>query len=283
VAFAMRGSGNFDADFKGGDLLVFSAKEKITPDQVRAALAHTDLQNSVIQAEHVGTKDLISVRTDYGHAEKVQAQLHQSLGSAGLTFEKAEHIGPLIGKELARNSAIALGLGLLGIFIYVSLRFETSFAFGSIIALAHDLIITIGIFSLSGRELSLIMVAAILTIAGYSINDKIVVFDRIREGARLREKGSFYEVINRSLNLTLARTILTGSTCLLATGALIVFGGPVIHDFALAMFIGIVSGIYSSHFISPGLAWWLGRHGLHHGSDSAPATKVTPAKSPVAA
>ncbi len=115
--------------------------------------------------------------------------------------------------------------------------------------------------ALLGRELTLPLVGALLTIAGYSINDKIVVFDRIREGARLREKGSFYEVINRSLNLTLARTILTGSTCLLATGALIVFGGPVIHDFSLAMFIGIMSGIYSSHFISPGLAWWLGKGG----------------------
>ena len=118
--------------------------------------------------------------------------------------------------------------------------------------------------ALLGRELTLPLVGALLTIAGYSINDKIVVFDRIREGARLREKGSFYEVINRSLNLTLARTILTGSTCLLATGALIAFGGPVIHDFSTAMFIGILSGIYSSHFISPGIAWWLGK--VSHGA-----------------
>jgi SecD/SecF fusion protein len=125
-----------------------------------------------------------------------------------------------------------------------------------------------------GRELTLPLVGAFLTIAGYSINDKIVVFDRIREGSRLREKGSFYEVINRSLNLTLARTIITGFTCLLATLALIVFGGPVIHDFSLAMFVGIASGIYSSHFISPGLAWWLGRHGT-----SAPATPTPPSSS----
>jgi len=128
--------------------------------------------------------------------------------------------------------------------------------------------------ALLGRELTLPLVGALLTIAGYSINDKIVVFDRIREGAKLREKGSFYEVINRSLNLTLARTILTGSTCLLATGALIVFGGPVIHDFSLAMFIGIMSGIYSSHFISPGLALWLGRIGEGNGS-AAPSSNST--------
>ena len=149
-------------------------------------------------------------------------RLNEALPQAGLKFEQTEHIGPLVGKELANKSALALALGLLGIFLYVSLRFEASFAFGSLLALAHDLIITLGFFALSGRELSLIMVAAILAIAGYSINDKIVVFDRIREGARLREKGNFYEVINRSLNLTLARTILTGSTCLLATGALTV-------------------------------------------------------------
>jgi SecD/SecF fusion protein len=132
-------------------------------------------------------------------------------------------------------------------------------------------LIALAVMAVLGRELTLPLVGALLTIAGYSINDKIVVFDRIREGAKLREKGSFYQVINRSLNLTLARTIITGFTCLLATFALVLFGGPVIHDFSLTMFIGIMSGIYSSHFISPGIAWWLGR--MH---DNKPASQVKP-------
>jgi SecD/SecF fusion protein len=147
----------------------------------------------------------------------------------------------------------------------------------------HDVLIALSVMALLDRELTLPLVGALLTIAGYSINDKIVVFDRIREGARLREKGSFYEVINRSLNLTLARTILTGSTCLLATGALIVFGGPVIHDFSLAMFIGILSGIYSSHFISPGLALLLGRHGDAPSLPASTAKKKMIRETPVAA
>jgi SecD/SecF fusion protein len=130
-------------------------------------------------------------------------------------------------------------------------------------------LIALAVMAVLGRELTLPLVGALLTIAGYSINDKIVVFDRIREGAKLREKGSFYQVINRSLNLTLARTIITGFTCLLATFALVLFGGPVIHDFSLTMFIGILSGIYSSHFISPGLAWWLGRIDNRHDASGA--------------
>ncbi|OJV18113.1 MAG: protein-export membrane protein SecF, partial [Verrucomicrobia bacterium 61-8] len=164
---------------------------------------------------------------------------------------------PLVGRELAYKSGLALALGLLGIFIYVSLRFETSFAVGSIIALLHDLIITIGVFALSGRELSLIMVAAILTIAGYSINDKIVVFDRIRSGFRERGRRSIAQVMNDSINDTLSRTILTGGTVLLTVVALYVFGGPVLNDFAFSLIVGVLVGTYSSIFIaSPIVLWW---------------------------
>ncbi|MDD5200706.1 MAG: protein translocase subunit SecD [Terrimicrobiaceae bacterium] len=257
AVFAYRGDRNFDADFKGGDLLVFSAKAGLTPDQVRAALAHTGLENSTIQAEHVADDDLISVRSEFGQAEKIQARLIEALPAAGLKFEQIDHIGPLIGKELAYKSGLALALGLLGIFIYVSFRFETSFAFGSLIALAHDLIITLGIFALSGRELSLIMVAALLTIAGYSINDKIVVFDRIRSGLRDRGSRSIAQVMNDSINDTLSRTILTGGTVLLTVLALYFFGGPVLNDFAFSFVVGVIVGTYSSIFIAaPTVLWW---------------------------
>ena len=185
---------------------------------------------------------------------------------AGFVAGSVDKIGAQVGGEMKQKAITALLLGLFGILVYAAIRFEWSYAIAAAVGQLHDVLIALSIMALLGRELTLPLVGALLTIAGYSINDKIVVFDRIREGAKLREKGSFYEVINRSLNLTLARTILTGSTCLLATGALIVFGGPVIHDFSLAMFIGIMSGIYSSHFISPGLAWWLGKVG--HGSSS---------------
>ena len=252
-----KGERNLGADFRGGDLLVISAAHKLTPDEVRGALAHTGFQNSSIQSEKVANRDLISIRADSGAADKIKARLSEALPTAGLKFEQTDHVGALVGKELATKSALALALGLLGIFVYVSFRFATSFAVGSLAALAHDLIITIGIFSLSGRELSLIMVAAILTIAGYSINDKIVVFDRIRSGLRDRLSGSVAEVMNTSINETLSRTILTGGTVLLTVLALYFFGGPVLNDFAFSFLIGVIVGTYSSIFIaSPIVLWW---------------------------
>ena len=250
------------ADFKGGDLLVFSSKQKVTTDQVRNALEGTGLQNSGVTEERVGTHEVISIRGDHGSAEKIKVVLNEKLGSSGLTFEQTETIGALVGKELATKSALALALGLLGIFIYVSMRFEASFAFGSLIALGHDLIITLGIFALSGRELSLIMVAAVLTIAGYSINDKIVVFDRIRSGLRDRGTRSIADVMNNAINDTLSRTILTGGTVLLTVLALYFFGGPVLNDFAFSFVVGVIVGTYSSIFIAaPIVLWWARRSG----------------------
>jgi SecD/SecF fusion protein len=258
----VRGQRNLGADFKGGDLMVLSASQKLTPDQIRSALANSGFQNSVIQSEHMANRDLISIRSDAGSADKIRAKLTEALPSAGLKFEQTDHVGALVGKELASKSALALTLGLIGIFIYVSMRFGTSFAVGSLVALAHDLVITLGIFSLSGRELSLIMVAAVLTIAGYSINDKIVVFDRIRSGLRDRLSGSVAEVMNTSINDTLSRTILTGGTVLLTVLALYFFGGPVLNDFAFSFLVGVIVGTYSSIFIaSPIVLWWTGASG----------------------
>ena len=144
----MKGQRNLGADFRGGDLLVISAAHKLTPDEVRGALAHTGFQNSVIQSEKVANRDLISIRADSGAADKIKARLSEALPTAGLKFEQTDHVGALVGKELATKSALALALGLLGIFVYVSFRFATSFAVASLAALAHDLIITIGIFCL---------------------------------------------------------------------------------------------------------------------------------------
>jgi SecD/SecF fusion protein len=211
------------------------------------------------------------VQTEEQQGERAAQVLQQNFPQAGFVVNAVDKIGAQVGGEMKQKAILALLAGLFGILIYAAIRFEWSYALAAAVGQLHDVLIALSVMALLGRELTLPLVAAFLTIAGYSINDKIVVFDRIREGARLREKGSFYEVINRSLNLTLARTILTGSTCLLATGALIVFGGPVIHDFSLAMFIGIMSGIYSSHFISPGLAWWLGRNTSHSPSPAAPS------------
>ena len=279
----VRGNRNLGADFRGGDLMVLSASQKLTPDQVRGALANTGLQNSVIQSEKVANRDLISIRSDAGNADKIKARLQEALPGAGLRFEQTDHVGALVGKELASKSALALTLGLIGIFIYVSLRFGTSFAVGSLAALAHDLIITLGIFSLSGRELSLIMVAAVLTIAGYSINDKIVVFDRIRSGLRDRLSGSVAQVMNHSINDTLSRTILTGGTVLLTVLALYFFGGPVLNDFAFSFLVGVIVGTYSSIFIaSPIVLWWTRARGKDTSSLRREVTQAATSANPIA-
>ncbi len=190
-------------------------------------------------------------------------------------MEQADKVGELVSGELAQSSLIALGLGLIGIFIYVAARFEFSFAVAAIIALLHDVVLTVGAFALFDRELSLIIVGAVLTIAGYSINDTIVVFDRIREGIRKGEASTLKEIMNRSINDTLSRTVLTGGTTVLSTLALYFLGGPVLHDFAFAILIGIAVGTYSSLFVaSPIVLWWAEREGTKGLPPSAAAEPV---------
>ena len=182
---------------------------------------------------------------------------HAVDADAGFKVEGAERVGALVGGELAKSSLIALGLGILGILIFVTFRFELSFAVGAIVALLHDVLITVGVFSLLGRELTLTMVGAVLTIAGYSINDTIVVYDRIREGLASGRRGTIEQIMNESINQTLSRTILTSTVTLIPILCLFFFGGAVLRDFSLAIIIGVVVGTYSSIFIaSPIVLWW---------------------------
>jgi SecD/SecF fusion protein len=211
----------------------------------------------VIQFERAGMQDRLSIRSPQGTSSAILSKLQEAFPDRGVTAVAQENVGPQIGLEFAKKAAMALGLGMIGILIYVTMRFEFSFALGAVVALLHDVIITVGLFSLIGGELSLVMVGAILTIAGYSINDTIVVFDRIREGLKHRERGSIQSLMNTSINETLGRTILTGGTTLLSVGALYFFGGAVLRDFSFAILIGILIGTYSSIYIaSPIVLWW---------------------------
>jgi SecD/SecF fusion protein len=276
VAVGTRGETLLGVDFKGGDALTMTYTQPVDIAQLRAAISDAKLNDVEIQpvsGVNSGTYAL-QLQTETGEGEKAAQVLADAFPQAHFSAGSIDKIGAQVGGEMKQKALTALLMGLFGILVYAALRFEWSYAIAAAVGQLHDVLIALSIMALLGRELTLPLVGALLTIAGYSINDKIVVFDRIREGAALREKGSFYEVINRSLNLTLARTILTGSTCLLATLALIIFGGPVIHDFSLTMFIGILSGIYSSHFISPGLAWWLGR--LSEGAAAKPNSPSKP-------
>src|SRR6266404_5973365 len=284
MAFYKRGDRNFGVDFKGGDLVTLSAPNKIDIGQVRDALKPIGFAEASIQESAQGGKSYITVRTPLNTSDKVEKQIIQSMPNAGFKVEGSERVGALVGGELAKNSLVALGLGILGILIFVTFRFELSFAVGAIVALLHDVLMTVGMFSLLGRELTLTMVGAVLTIAGYSINDTIVVYDRIREGLASGRRGTIEEIMNSSINQTLSRTILTSTVTLIPILCLFLFGGPVLRDFSLAIIIGVVVGTYSSIFIaSPIVLWWTRARGRSTVSLRREVTeKTTTAANPLA-
>ena len=260
-AFGLRGSSMFNIDFTGGDFLLVKSATELTDAQIRGELGKIGLGNAVIQQEtsqqQAQVAHFISIRSPFGTADKIANQLKQGFPAANLSVERSEGVGPIMGSQLAATSLFALGIAILGILVYVTIRFEFSFAIGTIVAMLHDLVITLGIFVMAGREFSLVMVGAILTIAGYSINDKIVVFDRIREGLRSGRKGSIQYLMNASINETLSRTILTSGVTLLCMLSLLIFGGPVLADFAFTNVVGVIVGTYSSIFIAaPIVLWW---------------------------
>jgi len=251
--FALRGEHNFGIDFRGGDLLVLDSKQPISVKDAREAVNDS---NVVIQFERAGMKEMLTVRSPQGTSDAIVSKLREAFPDRGVAVVGQDTVGAQIGMEFAKRAVFALGLGMLAILVYVTMRFEFSFALGAVVALLHDVIITLGLFSLIGGELSLVMVGAILTIAGYSINDTIVVFDRIREGLKNGERGTVQALMNTSINETLGRTILTGGTTLLSVGALYFFGGAVLRDFSFAILIGIVIGTYSSIFIAAPIVLW---------------------------
>jgi SecD/SecF fusion protein len=283
MAFYTRGDRNFGVDFRGGDLVTMSAPDKIDIGQVRNALQPIGFGDASIQESAQGGKNYITVRTPLNTSDKVEKQIIQTMPNAAFNVEGSERVGALVGGELAKNSLIALGLGILGILIFVTFRFELSFAVGAIVALLHDVLMTVGMFSLLGRELTLTMVGAVLTIAGYSINDTIVVYDRIREGLASGRRGTIEEIMNSSINQTLSRTILTSTVTLIPILCLFFFGGAVLRDFSLAIIIGVVVGTYSSIFIaSPIVLWWTRARGRGTTSLRREVTEKATAANPLA-
>jgi len=279
TAFVVRGDKNFGVDFKGGDLLSLSTSKAVSVGQVRDALKPIHLADSPIQQSQEAGKTFVTIRSPINTSENINRQIKQTMPDAGFKVEREERVGALVGGELAKSSLVALGIGIFGILIYVTFRFELSFAIGAIVALLHDVLITVGVFSLLGRELTLTMVGAVLTIAGYSINDTIVVYDRIREGLASGRRGTIEQIMNESINQTLSRTILTSGVTLIPICCLFFFGGAVLHDFALAIIIGVVVGTYSSIFIaSPIVLWWTKARG---GSASSLRREITQRATPI--
>jgi SecD/SecF fusion protein len=283
MAFYTRGERNFGVDFRGGDLITLSAPAQIDVGQVRGALNPIGFADAPIQESTQAGKNYITVRTPLNTSDKVEKQILQTLPSAGFKVEGSERVGALVGGELAKSSLIALGLGILGILIFVTFRFELAFAVGAIVALLHDVLMTVGMFALLGRELTLTMVGAVLTIAGYSINDTIVVYDRIREGLASGRRGTIEQIMNSSINQTLSRTILTSTVTLIPILCLFFIGGTVLRDFSLAIIIGVVVGTYSSIFIaSPIVLWWTRARGGATALRREVTEKATTAASPLA-
>ncbi|MEE8209687.1 MAG: protein translocase subunit SecF, partial [bacterium] len=233
-------------------------------EDVRRELRAIGMGDSTIQ--HYGSKNEILIRmmrspTGIEGIADIQGQIIKALevvyGEGSIELRRTEVVGPQVGAALRRQATLAMAYALIGILIYITIRFEFRFAVAAILALVHDVLITLGAFALTNRELSLPVIAAFLAIVGYSLNDTIVVFDRIRENLRLYRRESYEGVINRSINETLSRTILTSLTTLLVVLALFFLGGEVIHDFAFALLVGIIVGTYSSIFIaSPLLILW---------------------------
>jgi len=258
-----RGQKLFGVDFVGGDTTTFGFTQKVGIEQIRDVLTRAGENESLIQYQKDlgGGTETLRVTTSAGSAEKVQQALKAAFPSAGFAVVGQEHVGATVGREIQQSAIIATLLSLFGILVYVAFRYEFSFAVGAVVAVIHDVLMTIGCYCLangiSGREFNATVVAALLTIIGFSINDTIVIFDRIREDLKMGVRGSFKDLINQALNQTLSRTIITSGTVLLATLSLYLFGGGVINDFAFTFLVGIITGTYSSIYIASALVlWW---------------------------
>ncbi len=276
---------NLGIDFTGGTLVELAYERSVNPSDVRTTLSNAGIEDGVVQ--YFGTsKDILirlpvdpdqataeqsstvvgALRDEVGEqlAESPEGGLQQCVSPAGavsdcqIQMRRVEFVGPQVGGELTEKGGLAMLYALIGILIYVAIRFEWRFAVGSVVALIHDVLITLGIFSFLAIEFSLPVLAAILAVIGYSLNDTIVVFDRIRENFRKMRKGQSIEIMNRSINQTLPRTILTSLTTLLVVVTLIVAGGEIIKGFAIALLIGVIVGTYSSIFVASPTVLFLG-------------------------
>ncbi|SUZ87697.1 uncharacterized protein METZ01_LOCUS40551 [marine metagenome] len=262
VAVAMQGGLALGIDFSGGTIVILQFDAPTTEDAVRGAIGGV-VDEAVVQQYGDASGNEIMVRLPQSGPEEgtsleadatavVSALQQSAVGS--FTVVGQELVGPIIGQELQRRGVSAFAFAMLGILVYVGFRFRFSFGFGAIIAVAHDILVTLAMLTFFGYDLSLNVVAAMLTITGYSVNDSIVVFDRVRENLRQMRRDAFDVLVNTSINQTLSRTIITSGTTAFAVLALYVAGGEVLRGFAFTMLVGVISGTYSTIFIAAAAA-----------------------------
>ena len=247
------GGPNYGIDFAGGSLIQVKFPSAPDADKIRGAFKSVGFEGSIIQ--QFGPNEVI-VRTAEAGADpkelnsRVDEALTAAFGKGAYEVRRIEVVGPKVGRDLTKKALLAIVFSWIGILIYVGVRFEFRYALGGIVALIHDVLVTITFLSVFNKEFDLNIVAALLTIIGYSINDTIVIFDRIRENSRKNIKMSLFDVINTSVNQTLSRTLLTSLTVFMVLIVLFIFGGAVIHDFTFALLVGTIAGVYSTVFIA---------------------------------
>lgn len=253
---------NFGIDFTGGTVVEVGYPDPVDLEPVRQKLTDAGFVDAVVQ--HFGTaKDVLIRLAPHDEISKAELSDHvvrllEEQSGGKVELRRVEFVGPQVGEELTEEGGLAMLVALGGILIYVALRFEYRFALGAVAALVHDVLITLGFFSVTRMEFDLTVLAAVLAVIGYSLNDTIVVFDRVRENFRKMRKGAPEEIMNRSLNQTLSRTLMTSMTTMLVLAALFFLGGELIHSFASALLVGIFVGTYSSIYVASPVTLALG-------------------------
>jgi len=289
-----RGNDVLGVEFAGGNTVTMNFTNKVLVDQLRASAGKAGVgdvmiayqkdvanntENLSVTTRLVGPGKTSETGTKVDSAQKLISQFKTDFPQAGFQVTGIDSVGPTVGAEIRTKAIYSALLAMFGILVYVAFRYEFSFAVGAVVAIIHDILMTIGWYFLVGREMNATTVAALLTIIGFSINDTIVIFDRIREDLRLGMRGTFREVINKALNQTLSRTIITSGTVFIATLSLYIFGGSVINDFAFTFLVGIITGTYSSIYIASALVlWWHKGQRPTIGSSPVAVENVSPAR-----
>ena len=261
-----RGAANLGIDFAGGTAVQLKFERQIPIEQARQALIRNGLPNVDLQEFAEGNKLLIRVKAlttiEEKVAEKVLEVFKKDFADNPYVVDSSTEIGPTIGQKLQKDALIAITISMLGIIVYVAARFEFRFGIAAAIATFHDVLAVLGIFYVLDKEITLLIVTALLTLAGYSLTDTVVVFDRIRENLKVRHREPLETTINNAVNQVLSRTVVVSLTVILVLIPLTLFGGEVLHDFSLALLIGVIVGTYSSVFVaSPLLILWKGTPG----------------------
>jgi preprotein translocase subunit SecF len=265
---------NFGVEFTGGTVIEVHYQQTAEPARTQAALEKAGIADSAVQ--NFGTSSDLIIRMPLKEGLSSAAVSEQVLtalraDTPDVELRRVEFIGPQVGKELVTDGSIALGLVCLGIMAYLAFRFEWRFAVAAIIANLHDVVIILGFFAFFQWEFSLTVLAAVLSVLGYSVNESVVVFDRIRENFRKYKKASVAEIINNAITATMSRTIITHGCTEMVVLSMLLFGGETLHYFAMALTIGIVFGIYSSVLVSSPIVLWLGATREHFIKTDAPA------------